>query len=140
MTKTEMPLTRREPRRRDKGKTKTELQLAILRVKNKGLKMSIAAVASEAGVNPSLIHNMYPDLAEEIRAQMGRATRQQRDEKAAELADLRQTLRELRKELQAAKWDIDKLASINESLRDEIDLLRAQVADKVRVMPRRMGD
>lgn len=137
MNKTEMPSTHREPRRRDKGKTKTELQLAILRVKKNGLKMSIAAVAAEAGVNPSLIHNTYPDLAEKIRALVGRATRQQRDNKATELADALETLRGLRKELQDAKQDIEKLASISESLRDEIGLLRAQVADKVRVMPHR---
>ncbi|MFL9882888.1 TetR family transcriptional regulator [Paraburkholderia agricolaris] len=139
MKTTEASPTYREPRRRDKGKTKTELQLAILRVKNKRLKMSIAAVAAEAGVNPSLIHNTYPDLAEEIRAQMGRTTRQQRDDKAAKLADARAALKELREQLRTAQGDIATLASINEMLRDEVSTLRAQVAGKVLKMPERKG-
>ncbi|WP_244113902.1 hypothetical protein [Burkholderia cepacia] len=67
------------PRRRSRGKTREALQLAMLRVKNKGLKLSIAGVAAEAGVSAGLIHNTYPDIAEEIRAQVGRGIRQQRD-------------------------------------------------------------
>ncbi|KGS96668.1 tetR family transcriptional regulator-like protein [Burkholderia pseudomallei MSHR7498] len=99
--------------------------------------MSIAAVAGEAGVSPSLIHNTYPDVAERIRAELGRATRQQRDVKAAELADARAALKELREQLRIAQGDIAKLASINETQRDEIAFLRAQVAGKVRDIPRR---
>lgn len=101
--------------------------------------MSIAAVANEAGVTPSLIHNTYPDLAEEIRAQMGRATRQQRDAKAAELAGARSALKRLREALEEARRDIAKLASINETLSDEVTSLRAQVAGKVIAMPSRQG-
>lgn len=128
------------PRRpRDREKTKMELQLAVLRVKNKGLKMSIVAVAAEAGVTPSLIHNTYPDVAEDIRAQMGRAIRQQRNATAAELAEARAALRSLREELREAKGDIAKLASINETLNDEVTSLRAQVAGKVVVMSNRPG-
>lgn len=129
----------RATRRRDRERTKSELQLAISRVKNKGMKMSIAAVANEAGVTPSLIHNTYPDLAEEIRAQMGRATRQQRDAKAAELAGARSALKRLREALEEARRDIAKLASINETLSDEVTSLRAQVAGKVIAMPSRQG-
>lgn len=119
------------PKSRDRERTQRELQLAMLRVKNKGLKLSIAAVASEAGVTPSLIHNTYPDFAEEIRAQLGRATRKQRDAKAADLADARSELKRLRVELNDARRDIAKLASINETLTDEVASLRAQVAGKV---------
>lgn len=129
----------RVTRRRDREQTKSELQLAILRLKSKGMKMSIAAVASEAGVTPSLIHNTYPDLAEEIRAQMGRATRQQRDAKAAELTGARSALKRVREELEEARKDIAKLASINETLSDEVTSLRAQVAGKVVAMPSRQG-
>ena len=129
----------REPRRRDREKTKGELQLAILRVKNKGLKVSIAAVAAEAGVTPGLIHNTYPDIAEDIRAQTGRAVRQQRDDKAAELAKVRATLKELREQLAVARSDLAKLASINETLSDEVARLKAQVTGKVVVLPPRRG-
>jgi AcrR family transcriptional regulator len=130
----------REARPRNRDKTKEELQFAVLRVKNKGLKMSISAVAAEAGVSPSLIHNTYPDLAEDIRALIGRSTRQQRDTKAAELAEARAELKELREQLKAAQSDIATLASINETLRDEVTSLQAQVAGKVFVMPNRKGN
>ncbi|MGF6758291.1 TetR family transcriptional regulator [Paraburkholderia sp. GAS42] len=129
----------REPRPRNRDKTKEELQSAVLRVKNKGLKMSISAVAAEAGASPSLIHNTYPDPAEDIRALVGRSTRHQRDIKAAELAEARAEPKELREQLKAAQSDIATLASINETLRDEITSLQAQVAGKVFVMPNRKG-
>jgi len=109
----------------------------MLRVKDKNLKLSITTVASEAGISPSLIHNSYPDLAEEIRAQVGRTTRQQRDAKAAELAQAREALREVRKRLHDAENDIAKLASINETLTDEVARLRAQVDGKVSAIGRR---
>ena len=127
--------TVREPRPRDRAKTEIALQLAIERIKNSGLKLSIAAVATEVGVTPSLIHNTYPDIAEEVREQTGRTVRQQRDAKTAELAKVRATLKEVRKDLRAANADLDKLVSINETLRDEIARLKAQSTGKVRVMP-----
>ena len=127
-------------RRRSREKTSKELQFAMLRVKNKGLRMSIAAVAAEAGVTPSLIHNTYPDIAEEIRAQLGRSTRQQRDMKAAELIESNKVRRELRAQLEQANADIARLASINETLTAEIASLRAQVDGKVVVLnPRKNG-
>ncbi|WP_240531332.1 TetR family transcriptional regulator [Variovorax boronicumulans] len=86
--------------------------------------MSIAAVAAEAGVTPALIHNTYPDIAEAIRTEAGRSTRRQLDAKAAELAKVGASLRELRRQLHEANADIAKLASINESLRQEAALLR----------------
>lgn len=97
----------------------------MLRVKDKGLKLSISAVATEAGVSAGLIHNTYPDIAEEIRAQVGRSTRQQRDAKAAEVKEVRGRLKNLRTERDAALADVARLASINETLRQEIAMLRA---------------
>ncbi len=58
--------TRSTPRPRNRERTREELQLAILRIRDKGLKLSISAVASEAGVTAGLIHNTYPDIAEKI--------------------------------------------------------------------------
>lgn len=113
------------PRRRSRAKTREELQLAMLRVKNKGLKLSISAVATEAGVSAGLIHNTYPDIAEEIRGQVGRSTRQQRDAKAAEVKEVRGRLKNLRTERDAALADVARLASINETLRQEIAMQRA---------------
>ncbi|KGS85466.1 tetR family transcriptional regulator-like protein [Burkholderia pseudomallei MSHR7334] len=110
---------------------------AFLRVEKEGLQMSVTAVAAQVGVSPTLIHNTYPDIAAKIRVATGRTTRQLLDAKTTELADARRALTDLREELRQATEDIGKLASINETLRDEITLLRAQVADKVRVMPTR---
>jgi AcrR family transcriptional regulator len=124
-------------RRRSREKTREELQLAMLRIKNKGLKLSISAVAAEAGVSAGLIHNTYPDIAEEIREKIGRATRQQRDAKAADLKEARVKLRALREELEAALADVARLASINETLRQEVATLRAAASGKVFVLPPR---
>lgn len=114
-----------------------ELQLAILRVKNKGLRLSISAVAAEAGVSAGLIHNTYPDIAEEIRALMGRKIRQQRDDMAKELAEAKQRMRELREDLDTALKDLAKTVSINETLRAELATLRAIAAPNVYPMPER---
>lgn len=124
-------------RRRSRAKTREELQLAILRVKNKGLKLSISAVAAEAGVSAGLIHNTYPDIAEEIREKIGRATRQQRDAKAADLKEASAKLKALREELETALADVARLASINETLRQEVATLRAAASGKVVVLPPR---
>lgn len=129
--------TKSVPRRRSREKTCEELQLAMLRVKNKGLKLSISAVAAEAGVSAGLIHNTYPDIAEEIRAQMGRATRQQRDAKAAELTAVKAQMKTLRAERDAALIDVARLASLNETLRQEVTVLRAAASGKVIVLPPR---
>ncbi len=122
-------------RRRSREKTREELQLAMLRVKNKGLKLSISAVAAEAGVSAGLIHNTYPDIAEEIRALMGRKIRQQRDDMAKELAEAKQRMRELREDLDTALKDLAKTASINETLRAELATFRAIAAPNVYPMP-----
>ncbi|WP_175804303.1 TetR family transcriptional regulator [Burkholderia cenocepacia] len=123
------------PRRRSRAKTREELRLAMLRVKNKGLKLSISAVAIEAGVSAGLVHNTYPDIAEEIRAQVGRGTRQQRDAKAAEVKKVREQLKILRAERDAALGDIARLASINETLRQEVATLQAAASRKIVVLP-----
>lgn len=124
-------------RRRSRDKTSEELQLARLRVKNKGLKLSISAVALEAGVSAGLIHNTYPDIAEDIREDMGRAMRQQRDATAADLKESLGKLKALRKDLKAAVADVARLASINETLRQEVATLRAAASGKVAVLPPR---
>lgn len=125
------------PPRRSREKTREELELARLRVKNKGLKLSISAVAIEAGVTPGLIHNTYPDIAEAIREELGRATRQQRDDKIAELAEAKVRMRELRADLDGALADLAKLASINKTLRDDLATLSAAATGNVVVLPTR---
>jgi len=127
--------TSKQIRRRDRGRTLEELRLAIARVKSNGKKLSISAVAIEAGVTPGLIHNTYPDLAETIREQVGKATRKQRDDKIAELSKARKRIKESRVELKAALSDIQRLASTSETLRQEVAKLRAAGGGKVVFLP-----
>jgi AcrR family transcriptional regulator len=124
-------------RQRNREKTLDQLQYAMLRVKNLGKKLSISAVAAEAGVTPGLIHNTYPDIAEAIRAQIGKATRQQRDNKIAELAEAKGRMKELRAELEAAMADIQRLASTNETLRQEVTILRSAASGNIAILPTR---
>lgn len=118
-------------RRRDRDATREALLSAMRRVQERGEKLSISAVAAEVGVTPGLVHNTYPDIAEGIRAHAGRAVRQRLGAKASELAESKVRLNELRRELNFARADIAKLASLNETLRGEIAVLRAAVEGKV---------
>ena len=119
------------PRLRDRKITLENLEQALLRVQEQGKKLSILAVANEAGVSGGLIHNTYPDFAGKIRNQMGRSIRHQLDAKFAELDDVKARLRAMRAELDTALADIASLASINETLRQEITTLRAEKSGKV---------
>jgi AcrR family transcriptional regulator len=106
--------------------TRHELRLALLRLQHgrpqrikPGRKLSIAAVAEEAGITPAAIHNHYPDMAEEIRTLTRRGLRQQRDAKRAELQVARQRIRELDAEIAQLMREVEKLASENLSLLSE---------------------
>jgi len=112
-----------------------DLRLAILRIergrsRTKAAKISIAAVAREAGVSPALIHNHYPAIADAIRQAQGRSSRQQRDTKHEQLTAEREKTRTLRRDVEQLRADIDRLASINEVLLAENAVLRAKLADR----------
>lgn len=124
------PQQRARPRGR--ASTAQELQYAMLRVKNKGLKMSITAVAVEAGVAPSLIHNTYPDIAEQIRSLVGRTARRQRDEMRTDLAAVRQRLRDVTAEREQLKKEMAVLVSVNLTLNHELAELRAELDGKLK--------
>jgi AcrR family transcriptional regulator len=118
-------------RSRNGPKTREDLQCAILRLQNRGLNISISAVAREVGVAAPLIHNTYPDIAEEIRRIAGRATREQRDEKHSALVAERAANKALRRVIVTLKEDVDKLASINMTLAAQISVLTAIAAGDV---------
>lgn len=122
---------KRITRRRDRAKTRDELGLAVLRIKKRGGKLTITAVALEAGLTPALIHNSYPDIAEAIRSQAGKSARQKVDETAAQLIATRRKIKELTAELRIAILNIRQLASKNETLRQELLLLNETKAGKV---------
>jgi AcrR family transcriptional regulator len=104
----------------------------------KGGRLTVAAVAKEAGVSTATIHNRHPEIAEHIRALQGKESRRQRDRKHAELQRVREANRALRAELAELKADLEKLASINETLALENRVLRAERDDEnVAASPRR---
>ena len=94
-------------------------------------KLSISAVAKMAGVTPALIHNTYPDLAEKIRGLVGKATRTQRDAKHSARVREREINRALRQELVETRATIAKLASVNQTLLNEMAVLKGIATGKV---------
>ncbi|MFJ4455948.1 TetR family transcriptional regulator [Pseudomonas sp. NPDC089392] len=92
-------------------------------------KLTIAAVAREAGVSAALIHNHYPAVAEAVREIQGRSSRAQRDLKAQKLHTERQKVRALREEIAKLRYKISMLASLNEVLMSENQTLKAKQHD-----------
>lgn len=117
--------------RKDAATREKELKLAIFRIErgrahSKASKLSVSAVAREAGVTAALIHNHYPSIAELIRVKQGASSRQQRDAKQSQLAEERDKNAALRRELTDLHGQVAKLATINEMLLMENKELRAK--------------
>ncbi|MBF4348721.1 TetR family transcriptional regulator [Vibrio anguillarum] len=79
-------------------------------------KMSVAAVAAEAGVSRALIHRDCPDLLERIKGGVNKGIRQQRDAKQIELNEYKERNRELRTEVAELKAMLSKVQSQNATL------------------------
>jgi len=111
-----------------------DLNLALYRIQ-KGRartgerKVSIAAVAREAGVSRALIHNYYPKFAEVIREAQGRSNRATRDVKHQDLTAERRKSAAYRQEIEELRIKLASLASINELLLDENRVLKAKMND-----------
>lgn len=111
-----------------------DLKLAIYRIENgrahtKETKLTIAAVAREAGVSTALIHNHYPEVAEAIREKQGRSSRAMRDVKHQDLIAERQKSTGYRQEIEELKAKLASIASINEVLLEENSFLKAKLKD-----------
>lgn len=116
---------------RSRQKTSEEIQRAIAGLQSTQSKISISAVAKATGVSPALIHNTYPDIAEQIRCLVGKATRTTRDAKHEALTRERKINRALRSEINILRSDLAKLASINQTLLYEISILKGIASGKV---------
>lgn len=79
-------------------------------------KMSVTAVAEEAGVSRALIHRDCPDLLERIKGGVNKGIRQQRDAKQSELKEYKERNRELRAEVAELKAILAKVQSQNATL------------------------
>jgi AcrR family transcriptional regulator len=100
--------------------TRKSIRQAIVRIEKgrpkiveKGRKLTIAAVAEEAGVSRATLHNRYPDLAERVRESGNKAVRQQRDAKQSDLKLEKEKNREFRAELAELKVTLAKVTSEN---------------------------
>lgn len=112
-----------------------DLKLALYRIQ-KGrartgeTKVTIAAVAREAGVSTALIHNHYPRVAEVIREAQGRSSRAMRDVKQQDLIEERKKSAAYRQEIEELRIKVASLASINEVLLNENRVLEAKMNDR----------
>lgn len=112
-----------------------DLKLALLRIqkgraKLGNTKVTIAAVAREAGVSTSLIHNYYPKIAEAIRAAQGRSSRTIRDIKHQDLITERKKSAAYRQEIDGLRAMVANLASINEVILEENRVFKAKLIDR----------
>lgn len=103
-----------------------QLRLAMLRIE-KGLStnrknsvLSVSAVAREAGVSASLIHNCYPGIALEITSRAKRASIEISDSRRCKLA-VEEQLAQAKLECAELRQRVASLVSINESLRIELE-------------------
>lgn len=107
-----------------------QLRLAIHRIekgraKTGETKLSVSAVAREVDVTPALIHNHYPEIAEEIRVKVGASSRAQLEAKHNELKKIKDMNKTLKNEIVAMQLQVARIASINETLLLENHTLRA---------------
>lgn len=128
--------------------TQKSLELAIHRITTgrvrkvkPGRKLSIAAVAEEAGVSTSTIHNRHPEIADKIRQLLNKDARQQRDEKSQALKEEKSKRKELLDENRLLRQQMAELVSRNASLEAELDHLRALVESKniAKISPKKTG-
>ncbi len=114
----------------DKPDRRVALMAALEDLHRNQQKLSISAVARKVGVTPALIHNTYPDVAERIRTLTGL----QPDTKAQRDGDSLRALQTANKRLQhdnaELNADVARLASIVQTLTDEITRLRAVTTGK----------
>ncbi|MCA8323787.1 TetR family transcriptional regulator [Burkholderia cepacia] len=120
--------------RKSASSREKDLRSAIMRIergraKTGAIKLSISAVAREAGVTPALIHNHYPSIAEDIRTKIGSSSRQQRDTARAALKDERSKASDLRNRIKELEEQVARLASINEVLLMDNRVLKAASAE-----------
>ncbi|WP_044412417.1 26S proteasome regulatory subunit family protein [Thiomicrospira microaerophila] len=115
--------------------TEKEIRNALIRLKHgrpkvvdKKRKISISALADEAGVSDSTIHNRYPEIAAEVREIIGKEHKSQRDEKSEKLKLEKAKNKELRDYIEQLESDIRKLTSINATLSNENVKLKAEMA------------
>ncbi|KQR77025.1 hypothetical protein ASG35_12180 [Burkholderia sp. Leaf177] len=116
-----------------KSPTRRRLELALRRLQfgrmqsGTGERISIAAVAREAGLSNSTIHNRYPDIAERVHALHVKTSRHQRKSLPDSTDVLQRKLKEARQAIEQLKSDLVKSQSINLRLAKENEQLTARL-------------
>ena len=117
------------PKRND---THNKIRMAIVRMEkgkpkvvSSDRKISIKAVAEEAGVSDSLIHKDHSDLVRRIYKNNDKDYRSERDKKHQELKAERLKSKELRGRVAELESQLRKLTSINARLELELTTLRS---------------
>lgn len=116
-----------------KSPTKRRLELALRRLQhgrmrsNHDGRISIAAVAREAGVSNATIHNRYPEIAERVRALHARTSKDVTKAIPDTAEVLHKKLQQARKEIDQLKNDLVRSQSINLRLMRENEMLRARL-------------
>lgn len=116
-----------------KSTTRRRLELALRRLQHGTMqsssddRISIAAVAREAGVSNATIHNRYPDIAERVRALHVKASRFRTKAMPDTMDILHSKLREAHKEIDQLKTDLVNSQSINLRLTRENELLHSRL-------------
>ena len=112
-------------------RTQKALELAIKRIQSgvpriveKNTKLSIAAVAREAGVSNATIHNRYPVLANKIRELMNDSYQLKSLAQQRSLKECSAKLAQARREIDRLKSELAKSQSINLRLMKENELLQ----------------
>ncbi|MFJ2684216.1 TetR family transcriptional regulator [Pseudomonas sp. NPDC087342] len=126
-----------------KDRRREEIRLAILRIEKgrtrvveKGRKLSIIAVAEETGISAAAIHNHHPDMADLIRRKLGVDMREQRNSIAKKLKEFRSINKDHRDEIALLKKEIALLASHNATLMLKNSELNAIIqSDNVKPFP-----
>lgn len=125
-------------------RTRRDLEMAILRIERnrpriieKNRKLSILAVAEEAGISGASIHNNYPEIAETIRVKINKDTRVQRDQKNSLLKIEKKRNKMLRIQVANLNNQLREIASENAKLFTENQHLNAIInSDNVHVIKR----
>jgi hypothetical protein len=92
---------------------------------------TIAALAGEVGVTPALIHNRYADIANEVRRLSGREPGASEESLKLALKREQEMARDLRAENLDLRQQLQAMASVNESLRQELRILHTTGNAKV---------
>ena len=111
-------------------------RMEVGRPKNVGpdRKLSISAVAEEAGLSASTIHTRYPEIAAEIRGRMGLETA--RDERRSKrVAELEQKVKKLKESLAETKVLLISTASRYADAVSRIAELEAMLDSRATVTP-----